>query len=133
MGIGVAIAYLHHHRYSTHNLLHEQLLMRLGVGGVSFVAICGHCCHCCGALEVVLASLLMVGHYPPCKQVLTAMAGGYSILVGVSDDVAGYRVHILCTWWVSHYLGLLASLSTLLSLLFGWGGVARHVDTCFQQ
>jgi hypothetical protein len=31
----------HHHCHSTRNPPHEQLLMRLGAGGVSFVAVCG--------------------------------------------------------------------------------------------
>jgi hypothetical protein len=43
----------------------------------------------------------------------------------MSGNVAGYRVHRMCTWWVSHYLGLLAPLLVLLSLL---NALTSHLD-----
>ena len=82
-------------RHSTGDPPPEQLLMGLGAGGVSFIAVGG----CGGAL--VLVSI-----------VVTCFGG-----VGqVSMMQCIYRAHWVLTWWVSPSWGLLASFSGLLTL-----------------
>jgi hypothetical protein len=68
----IPLSCLHH---STRDPPHKQLLVRLEVGGGSFVMGCplwcggSHCCSC---------SL-----FPPCKQLLKAMVGGAVVVVVV--------------------------------------------------
>ena len=114
--------------------LHPQLLIGLGVGGV---------------LSMVLHQSM---HHPPHKQLLMRLgACGVSSMVGVvvvchlSAMVSGSKGvrEASVTWhmsrgrevptvWVSHSLGLLVSLITLLYLnntphiLFCWGGGGWH-------
>jgi hypothetical protein len=137
--------------HSTHQPPHKQLLVRLGVGGVSSqsplpLPTCEPPCEqvltaVCSPSPVVsppshLPSPLLFHHQPPHKQLLVRLeAHGASSVVGVvvvrhlstmvsgSKGVRGASV----TWcvprgwevptmWVSHSLGLLVSLITLLYL-----------------
>ena len=138
-------------RHSTHPPPHKQLLVRLGVGGVSSrsplpAPTCEPPCEqvlaaVCSPSPVIsppshLPSPSLFHHQPPHEQLLVRLeARGASSVVGVvvvrhlsavvsgSKGVRGASVtwHVLRGWevptvWVSHSLGLPASLIALLYL-----------------
>ena len=90
----------HHssHRHPTHDPPHEQLLMRLGVGGVSsVVGVCRH----------------VIGTVMP-------MSRGVR---GVSMTWHASLAWEVLTWQVSHLVGLLVALVALISCCDGEEGV----------